>query len=79
MVTYYISPRCVVMLVSRDEVFVARELVSCCLKIKARRIWRDMEIDLFRLSAGETMLIARPGSPKRRRVSTTTPRIHRRQ
>lgn len=78
MVTYYISPRCVVLLISREEAFEVRELVSCCLKIKTRRLWRDMEIDIFKCGSCESMLIARPGSPKRRRVSPAAPRIHRR-
>lgn len=78
MVTYCISPRCVVLIISCEELPSVRDFVNSCLKIKVRRLWRDIDFDVFPGLHGEIMLIARPASPELRRADSLSLRLGRR-
>lgn len=79
MVTYCISPKCIMVILSPDDIINLRNLVSSCLKITERSLWQDIDVDIYPAGSHCMMLIARPASPKRRRVNSTSPRHARRR
>ncbi len=76
MVTYCISSDCVVLLLSPNESVSVRSAVDDCLCEKGLCPWRDMEAELFSCPEGR-LLIARPRSPIRQRLSPAEPRLRR--
>lgn len=79
MVTYCISSQCIIALLSAEDSSDLRDIVSSCLQAAGRSLWRDIDADVFFSRSGEIMLIARPASPVRMRVSAASPRLLRRR
>ena len=69
MVTYCITPDCVALLLAPDEPVAVRSAVASCLCEKGLDPWQDMEAELYSCQDGR-LLIARPRSPLRQRVSS---------
>ena len=79
MVTYHISRDCVVLLLApgpRPDWDTLRQAVQALLLSAGFPAWSDMEAELFCLE-GRLLLIARPRSPRLRRLAEPFPRLRR--
>lgn len=76
MVTYFVSADAVALGLSEKEKNSSELLVRQCLKEHGMVPWEHMESEIF-LSAGESLLIARPKSPRTCRLNMKTPRLRR--
>lgn len=79
MVTYHVSRGCVILLLApgqRPEGEALRRTVQALLLAAGFPAWADMEAELFCLE-GRRLLIARPRSPRLRRLAGPFPRLRR--
>lgn len=76
MITYFVSADAVALGLSESEKTAADLLVKQCLREHGINPWEQIESEIF-LSAGESLLIARPRSPRTQRFSHIVPRLKR--
>ena len=78
MITYYVSADAVALGLTENEKNTAKKLVNQCLRDHGMTPWESMESEIF-LTAGESLLIARPKAPKTKRIEVYSPRLYRRR
>lgn len=78
MITYCLSPDCVVIFLAHDDAVDLRRTVSSCLNASGCRVWKDIEAELYQTRSSGGMIIARPASPRRLRLSVNSPRLSKR-
>ena len=76
MTTYYVGADAIALGLNESEKSMSEILVKQCLKEHGLSPWEQIESEIF-LSAGESLLIARPRAPRIHRLSLHTPRLRR--
>lgn len=76
MITYFVSADAIALGLSENEKTAPDLLIKQCLMEHGINPWEQIESEIF-LSSGESLLIARPRSPRTQRLTHMTPRLRR--